>query len=131
MPANIIAKMTKIFATSLALAGTVVFTIPAQATDLWCGTKIGTYGVDNGGNLWIGMDANNGGKWTMICNLYATTNNGVNGETCKGMMSTVLTAKALGKTVTLHLLDSGSYASCSDMPIQWNSAISSVWTASD
>lgn len=106
-------------------------TTAAQATDLWCNTKIGVYGVSNDGLLWIAMDAANSGKWTAVCSLSGTTNNGVTPQACQGMMSTILTAKALGKSVTLHLMGSGNYATCGDMPVSWTSSISSVWTSSE
>jgi hypothetical protein len=126
-----ITKTTKSLAASLALIGAAILAMPAQATDLWCNTKIGAYGIDNGSSLWINMDASNGGKWTAVCNLAVTTNNSVTPQACQGMMSTILTAKALGRGVSLHLMGPGTYATCSQMPNAWNAAISSVWTASD
>jgi hypothetical protein len=120
-------KLTRHITASLALMSTAVLAVPAQATDLWCTTKIGAMGTAQT-SVWVQMDANNGNKWTMVCDLSSTVN-GTTAQGCQGMLSTILTAKATGKTITMHLGGPGTYVTCSQMPDQWNGAISSTWTA--
>jgi hypothetical protein len=108
-----------------AACGVLLTSGTAQATDLWCTTKVAAIGAHN--ELWMQLDASNGSKWTQVCRLNGASSNNISAQGCQGMMAILLSAKGLGKSVTLHLFGPGSYASCSALPVEWDASINAVW----
>ena len=90
----------------------LVFPVPAMADNFSCSGPIAELGLASGGNVTVDLGY---GVWT-ICNLSGTSGSATK-ETCAGWYSSLITARAGTKTITLYFTpsDNSGITTCSGL----------------
>jgi len=91
------------FSPTLAISMLVLASSPAFA-NYSCQGKIHQLSVDPGGNVVVGA-VGSGLSWVYLCNV-STTANSITPESCRGVLTTLLTASASGSDVVFWFNDS-------------------------
>lgn len=114
------------FSVAMAVLGSSVLSAaPAAAGDYWCNSLVSQVGVDSGDQVWLQISTSAGGRWLYVCSLSPSATS-PSAAGCQSMHATLLSAKALGKQVEMHLVGTHSATSCATNP-GWNTEDRIVW----